>query len=1120
MRNVADEAESPRAVPRGARATLSCWRHRTIALAVLLIGVALSFVISQSARDETARTAQSRFDAAASHAAFQVERRFAAYVEVLAGLRALFHANDVSREAFHRYAEALDLKRAFPGFQVLNYALHVPAASKLAFETATRRDVAVPQHERFAISPPGARDAYYPFTLIEPLLGNEHLLGKDIAVTPVVRAALELSRDTGRLTASGKLIQNRAPGGEAGLAMRLPVYRHGMPLDTVEQRRAAYVGSVGAGFLVTRMLGDLPGVAQGLRLRLFDGGPEVAADTRVGPPATPPDKLLFDTLAAGAGADNAAAAPPHPEGRHRHIQGFDLGGRRWIVETTAPLGDGAGSFEHMLPAIILFGGSSISALLAGVMLSLMGSQRRAVSLAHDMTQSLRRSEQRLAEAQGLAKLGSWVLDGRSAEIECTDEARRIYGLTSAATPLTLPRLLAIVPAAQRAALGEAVQRAQRSDARVEIEHAVQMGDHGKRWVHVDLRRSTEDGATIVNATVRDDTARHRSALRLELAHNIARELAAEDEPENAVAYILSSIGAHSGWHAAACWLRDDNAQVRCLHAWACDDESEMQGFVTAMRRWSGPRSGSALDTLWGGASPLWRAIPAVDAGHSPDAIAARFGLQASLAVPVNAGGQLAVLEFFSRAPIGVDRDIEGFMRSVASQLAQYLRRKQAEKALRHVANHDALTGLASRPLLHERLAHAIQRATRTRSRVAVLFMDLDRFKHVNDSLGHSAGDALLRACAVRLRECVRVSDLVARFGGDEFVVVLEDVGDTSDVIAPLTKVLNRISAPVEVNACELLTTASIGVSLFPDDGEDAETLLMNADAAMYRAKEKGPGTYHFYSAQMNAQGQQRLSLESGLHRALEREELFLVYQPKLDLATGHVTGVEALMRWNHPSLGMISPAQFIPIAEDTGLIESMGHWALEVACRAARRWQDEGHPVQVSVNLSARQLNRPHLAQEVAKILDLARLAPGQLELEITESAVMRNPVRAAAQLQELRQLGVSLAIDDFGTGYSSLSYLQRFPLCTLKIDRSFVKDLPADEDAAGLTAGIIALAHRLRMTVVAEGVETIEQLGFLRANGCNQIQGFYLSKPIAADEMSRFLERDVRNLVSPTVAA
>jgi EAL domain-containing protein (putative c-di-GMP-specific phosphodiesterase class I) len=289
---------------------------------------------------------------------------------------------------------------------------------------------------------------------------------------------------------------------------------------------------------------------------------------------------------------------------------------------------------------------------------------------------------------------------------------------------------------------------------------------------------------------------------------------------------------------------------------------------------------------------------------------------------------------------------------------------------------------------------------------------------------------------------------------------------------------------------------------------------------MYRAKDKGPGNHHFYSAQMNEQSQDRLALESCLPRALERHELFLLYQPKLNLVTGRVTGVEALMRWHHPTRGLISPLQFIPIAEDTGLIDSFGHWALEVACHDARQWQDQGHAVQVSVTLSARQLDRPRLAEEVAQILAKAQLDPRQLELEITESGVMRNPTQSAARLRELRDLGVSLAIDDFGTGYSSLAYLRTFPLCTLKVDRSFIKDLPGDEDAAALTAGVIALAHRLRMKVVAEGVETLEQLGYLRANGCDEIQGYFLSKPITAHQVSQFLERDLRNLVSPVAAA
>jgi diguanylate cyclase (GGDEF)-like protein len=967
--------------------------RKLIPAAVLLVGITLSLVASQSAREETAHDAELRFDTTAANATVQFERRFAASFEVLGGVRALFHTVDkVSREDFRRYSKDLALERDYPGFQLLNYAPYVAASAKDAFEDAMRRDPQLPRGTRFAIYPPGERDGYYPFAFVEPLAENLQFLGKDIGAPALARATLEHTRDTGKVSAA--VIRPNGMDGAIGLAVRLPIYRAGMPVDTVAQRRAAYTGSVGAGIWLAKMLADLPGVPEGVRLRLFDGGPEPATQQPGAPVAVQPDKLLFDTATAGAARAPAKPQEPDAAGSLRHLQAFTLAGRLWVVEASAPIAGAVGPLERMLPTIILVGGSVISALLAGVMLSLMGSQRRAAALAHDMTRSLR------------------------------------------------------------------------------------------------------------------------------LAHDIARELAADVEPEDAVACILSSIGVQQGWHAALCWVVDEDAQVRCQGAWAAAEDAGSQQFIAAMRGFSGPRQGGNLDAAWSSGNPLWRAIPVADATWARDQVAGGCGLHAALVIPVIAGPQRVALEFFSRAPVGVDLEVEGFMRSIASQLAQYLRRKQAETALRHSAHHDALTGLASRPLLHERLAHAIQLADRQKNKVAVLFMDLDRFKHINDSLGHSAGDVLLRACADRLRESVRASDTVARFGGDEFVLVLEGLGSTADVLAPLSKVLGRFSLPFEVNGRELPTTASIGISVFPDDGRDVETLLMNADAAMYRAKESGPGNHHFYSAQMNAQGQQRLALQSCLPRALERDELFLVYQPKLDIASGKITGVEALMRWRHPSLGMISPLEFIPIAEDTGLIHAFGHWALQVACRDAKKWQDQGHPVQVSVNLSARQLDQPRLIEQVAQVLADTKLEAGRLELEITESAVMRNPTQAAARLRDLRELGVSLAIDDFGTGYSSLSYLRSFPLCTLKIDRSFVKDLPADADAAALTSGVIALAHRLRMKVVAEGVETLEQLGYLRSNRCDEIQGYFLSKPITADEMSRFLERDLRRLVSPTVAA
>lgn len=752
------------------------------------------------------------------------------------------------------------------------------------------------------------------------------------------------------------------------------------------------------------------------------------------------------------------------------------------------------------------------------LLFLLQTKNKSLDDGKALSQRLLASQQRLAEAQELAKLGSWVLNTETGLIEFSDEARRIYGFTSIAEKITMARLLALLPAVEQAGLQETIQRAAQSDATLELEHRIKTPDGADRWVHVTFQGSVENEVTAVRAAVRDETANKKSALRLLLAHDIAQLLAADVEPESAMAFILSSIGARMDWAAGVCWGLDADYQVRCLSAWTASDDAPSREFGTALSGYIGLHPDADLQAALAAGNPLWRAIQAADATSVRDHFAARCNLNASVVIPVVAGAQILALEFFAHMQIPIDREFEDFMRSIASQLAQYLRRKQAEVALRHSAHHDDLTGLANRALLQEQLAQAVQRAARQKTKVAVLFMDLDRFKSINDSLGHSIGDVLLRSCASRLREGVRLSDTVARFGGDEFVLVIEGL-DTEDALkAPLAKIISLFGRPFVVNGRELPTTASIGISVYPDDGQDVETLLMNADAAMYRAKAKGPGNHHFYSSQMSAQDQQQLALESFLPRAMERGELFLVYQPKLNLTTGLVTGAEALMRWRHPTLGPVSPLQFIPIAEDIGLIDSLGHWALEVACRDSRNWNNQGHSVQVSVNLSARQLNRPLLAQEVAMVVARAGLLPAQLELEITESGVMQNPDQAALRLRELRDLGVSLAIDDFGTGYSSLSYLRNFPLSTLKIDRSFIKDLPLDNTAAALTAGIIALARSLRMRVVAEGVETKEELDFLRANGCDEIQGYYLSKPITADEMSQFLGRNLGHFVTPSV--
>jgi diguanylate cyclase (GGDEF)-like protein len=402
-----------------------------------------------------------------------------------------------------------------------------------------------------------------------------------------------------------------------------------------------------------------------------------------------------------------------------------------------------------------------------------------------------------------------------------------------------------------------------------------------------------------------------------------------------------------------------------------------------------------------------------------------------------------------------------------------------------------------------------------------MFVDLDRFKRINDTLGHGIGDLLLKACGERLVGVLREDDAVARFGGDEFVLVVENLSEAGDAIVVAEKVLACCAEPFAVDGAELHLTASIGVSVYPEDGADGEALLKNADTAMYRAKDQGGATHRFYAAQMNEQAAERLTLENGLRGAVARDEFVLHYQPKMDLRTQRIVGVEALMRWNHPVLGLMAPARFIPMAEENGLIVEMGRWALQTACDDVRDWQRRGlPPVQVSVNLSPRQLVDDSIVDDVAVALHRSGLNPELLELEITESAMMKSPDAAAALLQQIRRLGVGLAIDDFGTGYSSLSYLKRFPLTAVKIDRCFVHDLSRDPQTQGLTDGIVTLAHGLHMKVIAEGVETAEQMEVLRERGCDEIQGYWLCKPVPAEEACRFMARHLRSTCAAPVAA
>jgi diguanylate cyclase (GGDEF)-like protein len=451
--------------------------------------------------------------------------------------------------------------------------------------------------------------------------------------------------------------------------------------------------------------------------------------------------------------------------------------------------------------------------------------------------------------------------------------------------------------------------------------------------------------------------------------------------------------------------------------------------------------------------------------------------------------------------VGVEGGVVAIVRDITE-------RKRAEERIYHMAHHDALTGLPNRSLICDRLRQAIAHAERNRESVLVAFIDLDSFKLVNDTLGHNAGDELLKEVASRMVGCVRREDTVGRFGGDEFVLVLPHVHDNPLVLTPLlNKILESVVQPIVLEEQKMQVSCSIGVAVYPRDACDADTLMMHADAAMYRAKESGKNNCKFYTSEMNAGLEEKLALTEGLRKAVEEGQLSLAYQPKVCLESGGMFGVEALLRWQHPQRGAISPAQFIPLAEENGLIIPIGEWALREACRQARAWQDAGlPPVVVSVNVSARQFDDPRLVERVAAALEWSGLCPQWLELEVTESMIMRDAAQSVAKMRELEAMGIALAIDDFGTGYSSLAALKSFPISRLKIDQSFVRDLAGSADDQAITCAIISLSHQLNMRVIAEGVETEQQRSFLRQHGCDEFQGYLFSRPVPPQEITAML--------------
>jgi diguanylate cyclase (GGDEF)-like protein/PAS domain S-box-containing protein len=692
-------------------------------------------------------------------------------------------------------------------------------------------------------------------------------------------------------------------------------------------------------------------------------------------------------------------------------------------------------------------------------------EQRERQLAED---ALRQSERRLQLALEASEVSVWEFDIASGHVAFSRELGPFLGYGPSEVPARIDDWEALVHPDDVKRLRVALARHYRGETpRLEIEYRIRARTGEWRWLQTigrTVRRDRSGRALLMSGTHHDVTERRKAGEMLRL-----QELAI-DAATNAIlivdaqAHDLPVVHVNRAFERITGYRPDEVIGRNCRFLQRQD------------------RDQPDLDRL----------REAIAVGADAAVLLRNYRKDGTL--------------FWNNLRIAPLRNEDGVVTHFVGIQSDITELKQYEAELEYRANYDSLTGLANKNLLNDRLDHAVALTDRSQRKFALLYLDLDRFKIINDSLGHASGDALLRTIAQRLRSCVRESDTVARLSGDEFAVVLNEV-EQGAIAGIAQKILTEVDQPIGIDGRDVFTSASIGVCVFPDDGDNRDALLKHADTAMYRAKQAGRNQVCFYTQDLNADALERLQLEADLRRALAQQELELHYQPRIDLESGRMTSVEALIRWRRAGHGLVAPMRFIPIAEETGLIVPIGEWVLRTACEQMRAWHDAGYAdLRVAVNLSPRQFRQPDLATTIRAILDESGLDSRHLELEITETVAMHDPEATQSMLEKLSNIGVSHAIDDFGTGYSSLAYLKRFPIDFLKIDQSFVRGVPHDSDDANIVRSIIALGRSLEVTLIAEGVETIAQSDFLHAQGCHEIQGYLISKPKPAPELEEML--------------
>ena len=1043
--------------------------HRRNLFYILLVGLLFSIILFSWVLDWEQQRVQVRFEAAASSYVSAIKNEIGRHQEAVSSIANFHRSSDATnRAAFGAFVRAVLLEH--DDTQALEWVPRVSHVERSEYEEKARR--AGYADFRFTESSidgglvaAHARDEYFPVYYAEPYEGNEFAMGFDLASDPVRLKLLEQARDSGEIITSGRINLVQLADGQYGYLMFKPIYRGGSIPQTVTARRQQLEGYVLGVFRLSDFFDEA-----------LDDSTHATLDVWAYEQVAPGERELLYFRRAGAAEGVGLSVVDVPSFYNDMMMELvlDSQGQQWVF--------------LFKPSVLFLAAESSwrswLVLSAGIVMTLLimlfvyreqRYTRMVVQSAQVLAQEKDESEQRYLRLFDSNNDALFVLEitaelgpGRFLDVNQAMCQRLGY---------RKDELLQLTPMEiNLPGMEEKLQEC--------VLHVLEHKGHLFETVHI--TKSGKEIPVEINIRMLDG---HNDSLFIACARDVTQRRKEHEEEIEAKELEMVKLSRALEQTADSIMITDRHGVIEYVNP----AFEETTGFSREEACGNNPsiiKSGRNDNKEY---ENLWHSI-------------LRGDVYRNVLINRKKDGAL----YYEEKTITPLKDSNGKITHFISSGKDITERMQSEERLHHLAYHDILTDLPNRVLLVERINNAIKQARGAEQRCAVLFIDLDRFKNINDTLGHGVGDLLLQAVPVRLLSCVRDRDTVARFGGDEFALLLEKVPNSEAVAKVAAKLIEVLSKPYDIHNQELYLSASIGISLSPDDSTDANTLIKNADTAMYRAKDTGRNNYQFYSTDMGVRAFERLSLETSLRHAQERDEFELFYQPQVSMEGGDIIGAEALIRWHHPDMGLVAPDKFIPLLEDTGLIIDVGAWVLNIACKQGKMIIDlTGEPFRMAVNLSGKQFRDEMLIEIIRKAIEDHQFPPSLLDIEITETVLMQNDKVSLANIGALKELGVQLSIDDFGTGYSSLSYLKRFPVDIIKIDRAFIRDVTTDPEDAAIVTAVIAMAHSLKLEVVAEGVEDQAQVDFLSYYACDYLQGFLFSKPLPESEFQALLISD-----------